>query len=721
PNVPEVSIVAPLKTNPAERVNIPLNRVAFVSPNVITAEVPTCSGNEALPLEDPNCPNGIVPGGPYALQVADTSGVGEVPAERGFAVLEDEPVIDTLSPTEIDTRGWDNLAVLGSYFGAGAKVKLLKQLPSTGNILECELPPPETASSGMLMVDVPPLIPAAQCVESTSAGTQVPATGDLRLTSGRYVVRVQRAADPGSADFASLTVTDPMNSLGQGEPVSARLATARADFPLVVAANDVGQRFLYALGGTDGTQTLASVEVAPVNAFGEVGDCTGAPCTFQTLERTPLAEARRGLAAVVRTVPNDTSYLYVLGGVRGSDGATLATVERAQVLKVSGAPVLAPPERLSEEGGMLSPGAFYYRVSAVLGGTNVENPHGETLPSEEYPVKANEALKSARLTWRCVPGAAKYRIYRTATANERSGAERLLEEVPAPATPACTGSPLPQVSYVDMGTKAPAANAPRPLPPGALGNWVSAGVPQLTVPRGNAAVRMVGDRVYVSGGFCSEVGPGCPSANATLASVEVGSFVPVGPVLPFFKVAGMLTHPRQRHSMAVANASTAPSSFTSSSPDNTLDEWLVVVGGDQGGAPLTGTGVIEVGRIRQLGNEVDPISFTDSGYSAASTHGGWTELIANSLFQAGTQGGSTSTLSYGFVCPGPGGPGQCGVPATAPYNFQGTLITTPLSYQQGGSRYLAGTTPLTPFIYTAGGFPSDAGGPPTATLERLTH
>jgi hypothetical protein len=730
---PEVFIVAPLKTNPAQLVDIPLNRVAFVSPTIVTAVVPTCSGNEALPLTDGSCPNGIVPGGPYALKVSDTSGVGEVPAARGFVVLENEPpVIDAISPSAIDTRGLDAtnpLVVTGRNFGAGAKVQLLKQ-QATGNVLACDLPSQGTPSATSVSALVPTLIPAAQCVEYTATGTQVAATGDLQLAAGLFVVRVQNTADPAYANYSGLIVTNPAANPAHGPPLNTRLATARADFPLVLATDDLGQPFLYALGGTDGTNTLASVEVAPVTLFGDVGgDCNGATCTFRTLDRTPLgvgtaqetSEARKGLAAVVRTVPGDTSYLYVLGGVRGSDGATLATVERAQVLKVADAPALIPPERITENGATLPVGTLYYRVSAVLDGTDVENPNGETLPSDEYPVKANEALNAARLTWSCVPGAGKYRIYRTAAANERSGSERLLEEIPAPATPACVGSPLPQVSHVDRGTKTPAPDAVRPLPPGALGRWVRAGVAQLEVPRGNAAARLVGDRVYVSGGFCSAVGPGCAAANAALASVERGLFAANGLELLSFEAAGMLGRARVRHSMAIANASTAPNSFTPAAPDNSLDAWLVVAGGDQGGAPLSGAGIIEVAQIRNASGDIAAasIGFSAAGYNnTGSTHGGWTEIISNSLFQAGSSGGTVFAFRSGFVCPGTGqNPGKCDSAA----KFSGNLSSTALAYQQGGPRYLGGSTLFRAFIYAAGGFPNDAGGTPTATLERIIY
>lgn len=86
--VPEVFLRAPVKTDPSQVVRVPLRDVTRVSPGEVTAVVPTCSGFEEPGGTDPRCPGGIVPGGPYALEVADPSGaVGEVPASAGFTVI----------------------------------------------------------------------------------------------------------------------------------------------------------------------------------------------------------------------------------------------------------------------------------------------------------------------------------------------------------------------------------------------------------------------------------------------------------------------------------------------------------------------------------------------------------------------------------------------------------------------------------------------------------
>jgi hypothetical protein len=86
----EALIIAPLKSNPAQPVAIPLSLITYVSPTRLLAVVPVCSGPAAVTPGDPGpagCPNGIVPGGGYAIYVSDPNGgVGSVPAAQGYSV-----------------------------------------------------------------------------------------------------------------------------------------------------------------------------------------------------------------------------------------------------------------------------------------------------------------------------------------------------------------------------------------------------------------------------------------------------------------------------------------------------------------------------------------------------------------------------------------------------------------------------------------------------------
>ncbi|RKG77624.1 hypothetical protein D7W82_33600 [Corallococcus sp. CA049B] len=86
PGTHDVYLVAPVKTDPGQTVNIPLYDVDFVSPSQLRATVPNCSGFDSRPVTDPACPGGIVPG-TYGFIVADPSGAyGTLPASSGFTV-----------------------------------------------------------------------------------------------------------------------------------------------------------------------------------------------------------------------------------------------------------------------------------------------------------------------------------------------------------------------------------------------------------------------------------------------------------------------------------------------------------------------------------------------------------------------------------------------------------------------------------------------------------
>jgi hypothetical protein len=744
---PDIFLRASVKSEPSQVQLIPLRRVAVVSASEVTAVVPTCSGFEALPITDPECPNGIVPGGPYGFVVSDAGGaVGEVPASAGFTVLTDEPPsITTITPGSTETGGLtaaNPLVVTGANFGAGAKVQLLTELTG-GNVLACDLPATGTASSTELRALVPQSLPATACAQYTPTGTRVENnTQGLSLTEGLYVVRVQNTADPAFANYSGLVVTNASANPLRGPLLATRLATARADFPLVTATDDLGQPFMYALGGVTreaaGLRTLASVEVAQVTLFGGLaGECSGTTCTFRTLASTPLGVGRQlaadgtgtvnptptprsGHSAVVRTVRGDTSYLFLLGGVDEA-GTALRTVERAQVLRVADAPALATPMATTQETNALPVGTFYYRVSAVLREDHPKNPGGETLPSDEYSAKSLVPTTVVELTWPCQPDAARYRVYRTATPDQPSGTEVLLEEI---AAPACAGNPLPDVTYRDTGTRQPAQDAPRPLPPGALGRWVRF-ASGLVVERGQAAARTVGDEVYVAGGFCSTADAGCTTPGASLASTERATFTDdaaAGPRPGSFALSGAMNTARRRHSLAVASAATAPASFASTSPDNRQDVWLMAVGGDAGGAPINSSTTVEVARVRDVNGLVAAPSFTGIDNSNSAHHGGWAYVAANGFFVGGASG-TNPVIRSDYLCTPQGStPGPC----TSASDFASSLNSTggARSYAEGGARYLGGSTLFRAFIYVAGGFPRDTAlqdVAPSSTVESLLY
>ena len=105
-------------------------------------------------------------------------------------------------------------------------------------------------------------------------------------------------------------------------------------------------------------------------------------------------------------------------------------------------------------------------------------------------------------------------------------------------------------------------------------------------------------------------------------------------------------------------------------------------------------------------------------YNTFAGHGGWVEIVANILFQAGTTSGTGLGFRSNYVCPGMGNRvGEC----TAAGSFTGTLNATGIAYRSGGARYLAGETLFRAYVFLAGGFSGDAGGVPTDSIERIVY
>jgi hypothetical protein len=161
------------------------------------------------------------------------------------------------------------------------------------------------------------------------------------------------------------------------------------------------------------------------------------------------------------------------------------------------------------------PGIWYYRVSAVMGAGDPENPLGETLPSDPQPVEIPpdlaEPLEIA-LTWSRVTGASGYRVYRSPAADLASGNEELL------ATLAGEGS----TSFVDAGD---ATTPERPRQIGDLGQW--AAMPALSTAREGLGLGLGRDPVasdtyyvYAAGGRTTD---GTTPRAYELLSIVVGA------------------------------------------------------------------------------------------------------------------------------------------------------------------------------------------------------
>jgi hypothetical protein len=240
-----------------------------------------------------------------------------------------------------------------------------------------------------------------------------------------------------------------MNEARRGLSVSAGRPTDRS-------------RFLYAVGGDDGTTAgaKASVEANPIGIFGGM-----AP--VWTYQRNDLGNAWDGGAGAAAAMPRTfgdvvrvENFLYLIGGDDGT--GSQSTVLRAQILRPQDGPEIASLDAALGDGVTgIGPGVWYYRVAAVFPTSDASNPGGESLPGEVQTVQLPDIpeLLVLTLNWDPVPGASGYRVYRTPVAGDVPTNLHLIGET------AGNGA----TSLVENGLTADAAEVP--FVQGSLGVW----------------------------------------------------------------------------------------------------------------------------------------------------------------------------------------------------------------------------------------------------------
>ncbi|HOU93878.1 MAG TPA: hypothetical protein PLU22_22665, partial [Polyangiaceae bacterium] len=318
-----------------------------------------------------------------------TVGVSDPPIPGGFTVhTSPPPVIDSITPGSIRVEGSDDAFRTVYVFGrnlAGV----------TGISLICQAP------TG---------------AETTYAGSALtPITGGLTFLAPSTIVLnsvcVVRAtnADGAYGDYSALVALNGAENIPANELIDPTLTTPRRAPVALVGSLNTTSRFLYAIGGDAGgpSTALASVEAVGLSPF---GDPKG------TFVRRPLdLPAPRTLAQGVTL----GRFLYVIGGNSGA--GAISSGYRAEVLRVEDAPQITGDLTIALEPDGVGPGLWYYRVSAVMDAADADNPGGETLPSEPLPITvpvwAPEDFQIT-LRWTPVPGAASYRVYRSAAADD---------------------------------------------------------------------------------------------------------------------------------------------------------------------------------------------------------------------------------------------------------------------------------------------------------------
>jgi hypothetical protein len=356
-------------------------------------------------------------------------------------------------------------------------------------------------------------------------------------------------------------------------------------------------------------------------------------------------------------------------------------VYRSEILNPLAAPQVSDADvRYSATTG-LGAGIYTYRVSAVMGPADANNPSGETLASDFFPIQLPAAGQGAGrlqviLFWSVIPGAQSYRIYRSPRANDPAGRELLVGTVPATAVP---------LRFVDDGTVMP-AGAP-PLPLGSTGTWrpiASLNTARIAPGVGVAQDPMDATRYYV---YAVGGNSGTLAAPAALGSVE---FLPVtlmdnGATQLFTTwTAATSTLGRARWALAALPATGANNSVVMSP----VDTYLFAASGSTGS--LTNLeGMIEVARV-QAGGQLAAFADARSAGTGLKRTGYGGALVNNQLmgfggFQAGSaqNNSDTGTLSSAtrvgaFNALGNG-------TLKFPRALQGTAIESAFVYQLGGA------------------------------------
>lgn len=349
--------------------------------------------------------NPSLPVGVYDLFVVNPDGkVGLL--EDAYTVTElPPPVVANVSPNFVPSQtAAQTLTFEGTNFRA------------PGVTLSCRAPDGSVVAA--------PTVPAPTGVTATSFNVSVVTS---TLPQGTVCVAKVTNDDGSYYEYSAIGLTNSSYNFNvwRAEPGSS-MTVARRALAATSGRATRAARFLYAIGGDNGTTAGAfdTVESAPVNVYGQPGTFSVQPV------RLPAA---RTLSSVVTL---DRFLYLVGGNDGTAATASVLRAQVLDPLAapriddVSARRAAAAADGGATEG--IGAGVWYYRVSAVMAPSDPSNPGGETLPSDPLSVNLSSGFQGSlvlTLFWTQVPNAASYRIYRSPTGTEALGGVRLLAEV----------------------------------------------------------------------------------------------------------------------------------------------------------------------------------------------------------------------------------------------------------------------------------------------------
>lgn len=474
---------------------IEFRRVAFIDANTLTAVVPAGAALGDYDVTVYNPPS--------------NGGIGTLP--NGFRVVASPiPTIEEIVPSRGSPTANTPVSIYGENFRDPVRIELIDPSGSVDALVDNVTP-----------------------VSSTRIDATLPTSG---MTEDIYLLRVTNLDEMTYSTYSSFQVasTGPSGNLHTftSEPM---LVTGRRLLAGASARDPLGNRFVYAIGGDTGAggTVLGSVEVSQLSKFGRLA-------AWQD-SRNQLITPRTGASAVAVPlfdpagspfVPVKT-YLYVLGGTSDDGTTVLDSIERAVVLSPDDAPTITSIAS-SATASTLAAGTWYYKVSAVLGTGDPDNPGGETLASDEEIITI-AANRSVELAWNPVTvngmAAVSYRIYRTDQADGTSQTEHLIATVTT-------------TSYTDSGA---APGTESPLPPGAVGVWVAAGnlatarwghqAATVSDPNGARFVYALGGKSDATTGYLASVEYAAVNADGSLGTFDSTGASPLPVGRAFFSLA----------------------------------------------------------------------------------------------------------------------------------------------------------------------------------------
>lgn len=387
-------------------VAIELTGIWFFDPTHISCEIPPGTAPDA-----------------YDLLITNPDGtVGYAAGVLGVTVLPG-PKVSAVTPLAVPFGATETIVIDGLYFRDPA-IELTCRDPDTGTVT--------TAAAGVVASDY------------TSITATIPTA-----TTGTGVCELKLTNDDGTwRKWPSIAVYDPAQPLWDWA-AGPDLNVARRGAAAAIGRATPRARFLYAIGGDDGTTggALSTIELAPIDAFGDLGP-------WRVLERElPAARTLAGVAQIGR-------FVFLVGGDDGT--GPVDTFWRAEVLDPTIAPYYDGIELAYGDGTALTEGKWIYKVAALYDGTDPVNPGGESLPSDPFIANVPNVAPTMEvtITWQLAYGAIGYRIYRSPAANSASGSEEWLTDVAGIST----------LSFTDDGLTTSPLHHPIPL--GGLGPWM---------------------------------------------------------------------------------------------------------------------------------------------------------------------------------------------------------------------------------------------------------